>query len=70
MAAVADLVVSVAEVAVMVTDGFAGRFVGGVYVVAAPVVVVEEENEPHPDVHKVPFCTVVQFTCGLADGSF
>jgi len=68
--ALADLVLSVTEVAVAVTVAFAGSAVGAVYVVGVPPAVCAEESEPQVGaVHAVPFCDKLQFTCGVAVGS-
>ena len=69
IAALADLVLSVAEVAVRVTAALAGTVEGGVYVVPVPLAVMAGDSIPHPVVHTVPFCRSVQLACGGDVGS-
>lgn len=65
--ALADLVLSVADVAVIVTLAFAGTVAGAAYTVAVPLAVVAKVTVPHTSaVHTVPFCVSVQLTLTCA----
>ena len=66
---VVDFVLSDTEVTVIVTTGFAGSAAGAVYVVGAPLAVVEGVIVPHPGEHEPAPCVSVHVTPLLA-GSF
>jgi len=68
--ALAVLVVSVTDVALIVTVGLDGTLAGGSYVVAVPLAVVDTENAPHPDAQTIPPCRMLQVSCGGVAGSF
>ena len=66
--ALADLVVSVTEVAVTVTVAGVGTAAGAVYVVGVPFAVLAALKVPHVE-HGVPLCVTVQLTPAFA-GSY
>ena len=67
--ALAVLVVSVTDVALIITMGLDTTLAGGVYVVAVPLAVVDTENAPHADAQTVPLCSRLQVSCGGVAGS-
>ena len=68
MVAEADLVVSFTETALSVAFGLAGTEAAAVYVVAAPLAVLEGEAVPQPGEHAAESCASAQVTPTL-DGS-
>ena len=66
MVVVVDLVLSVTDVAVSVTDALAGALVGAVYLTGAPLAEVETSNVPQAGEQAVEFCVRVQFRPWLA----
>ena len=65
IAAVADRVVSDTEVAMSVTETFAGTVGGGVYVTDDPLGVFDGVTDPHAGVHGVPLCIKDHITPAL-----
>jgi hypothetical protein len=62
IAAGKDLAVSVTEVAVSVTDGFAGTLDGPVYLMGVPEALDVTESVPHTGEQFVPLCVSVHLT--------